>query len=169
MTEYVLYINTTPIDDSSNFLDREDLVKMLSPRRVSKMVDKDLRYWGYTYYSEVLAVIKRSGGISSSMGKTLKKHMKQDIVNEPAPVFTDTTDRFKRINSAVSRMPSVTAKLFIHRHYVINEERKDHRNEMQTSKFAKQIGVKVDTYNNQLSRAKQSLIELGVLIEGNKQ
>lgn len=156
MTEYVLYEEPEPE------LQIEELVKLVPQRTVMKQVDSDLNYWGYTYYSEVLAVIKRTSGINSVMGKMLKKNIKPDYVNEPAIIFTDTSDRFHRVNSAVSRMP-LAAKLFIHRHYAINEERKDYRNGMKANKYAEKIGVEIGTYNKQLRRAKQLLRDRGIL------
>ena len=150
-----------PETEKDASLTRINMVNMLTPSRLMKEVDRELKYWGYTYYSEVLAEIKRSSGINAVMGKLLKQNMKPDTVNAPAPIFTGTTERFENINSAVSRMP-LDAKIFTHCHYVINEDRKDFRNDQSVSDYAKRVGINLRTYNRHLKECKQITVGLDI-------
>jgi hypothetical protein len=142
---------------------RANRVNLLSPRRLMSEVDRDLKYFGYTYHSEVLREIKQSTGVKAVLGQILKRHMKQDEVNTPAPIFTGTTERFERINSAVAKMP-IDAKNFIHRHYVINDDRKDHRNEEAIYRYAERIGVPLRTYQRELKLAKECFVVMQDII-----
>lgn len=141
-------------------LDRPQMIQMLSPRRLMKEVDRELKYWGYTYHSEVIKEYNRSTGIKAVMGNILKRHMKQDEVNNKAPIFYGTSERFERINTAVNKMTPVY-KQKIHEHYVINERRDSYRNGMKTYDYAKLINIPLTTYNNHLREAKQLFIAMG--------
>lgn len=154
------YVEVQEPEDDCVGLVRANMSNLLSPRRLMREADRDLKYWGYTYYSEVLSEIKRSSGIKAVMGNILKRNMSPDNVNNSAPiVFHGTTERFERINMAVNKMP-IGCKGFIHRHYVINEERKENRNDEAITLYARRIGVPLRTYERELKLAKECFVAM---------
>lgn len=155
--DYIEVFEPDCVDDVA--LVRANRANLLSPRRLMSEVDRELKYFGYTYHSEVLREIKQSTGIKAVLGQILKRHMKQTECDTPAPIFTGTTERFERINSAVSKMP-IEAKNFIHRHYVINDQREDHRNEEAIYQYAQRIGVPLRTYQRELKLAKECFVAM---------
>lgn len=143
---------------------KASFIKAICPSEQAKACDKELKYWGYTYYSEVLKEHKRATGATS--GSALATWMRENEESEykrDSVVLHDTSLRFERINTAVNKL-SNDLKDIVHRHYVINEERAENRNDQPVGKYINRIGIAKHTYYRLLSDSKRELINLGVML-----
>ena len=135
--------------------------EMVNPRRLMREVDRLLTLWGRIYFYNDKREICKETGIKALLGQLVKRANKENNVHSGNIVeFTD--ERFERVNAVVVKMP-VYYRAFVCRHYIIDEERPEHRNERPVTEFCRLIDMCRSDYNEELYEAKQLAVAYGII------
>jgi hypothetical protein len=124
---------------------------LISPRRLNHEADKALKQWGSLYrVIDKLEISQETGYKQQNLALMKARRMYSDIA---------VLD-YEKSNAAIIKMP-LYYREFIHRHYVLDDEKKMHKNGRTLREYCKYIQVAERTYGQDLNEAKQLFIACG--------
>ena len=135
---------------------KSEIAQTVDSRALLQAVDDTLKAWGRSYFYQNKREIMKETGVRSPSG---------DLANSrnsrPSALIPFNEDRFDAVNGAIQRMP-VKHSAFLHRHYVIDDDRPENRNGEKVKDYIKRIGVSRSTYNYWLRQSKLEAVARGI-------